>query len=67
MVDPIEMELDKADWLDKKLKEHIKEHLVVGWAISRMKILADMLDDRKQTYFADEMRKIMGELEKQSA
>ena len=67
MVDPIEMETDKADWLDKKLKEHIKEHLVVGWAISRMKILADMLEDRGQPYFATEIRKIKDELVKQSA
>ncbi|MBE3116163.1 hypothetical protein IMZ68_03085 [Candidatus Bathyarchaeota archaeon] len=67
MVDPIEMETEKAEWLDKRLKEHIKEHLVVGWATQRMKILADMLEDRRQPYFADEIRKIMAEMVKQSA
>ena len=59
---PQEVDIEAADFIDNRLREHLILNNVVSWANNKLRVLADMLDDREQPYFASELREIKNKL-----
>ena len=57
--EPPELPKWAFDFVDENLKENIKRRNRISWAQGKLKILADMLDDRDQKFFADELRTVV--------
>ena len=57
--DPPELPKWAFDFVDENLKENIKRMNRISWAQGKLKILADMLYDRDQKFFEDEVIKIV--------
>lgn len=47
------------EFVDKNLKDNISRMTRINWAKGQLKILADMLEDRDQGFFAKELRTIV--------
>lgn len=47
------------DFVDQELIKNISRMNRISWIQDRLKILSDMLEDREQKYFADEIRKLI--------
>ena len=47
------------DFVDRELKKNISRMNQISWIQDRLKILGDMLEDREQKYFADEICKLI--------